>query len=196
MRNGVARATIALILFGALTAQSMVEGGEPKIGPATDRVGLPDNYRTAFEHVRTAPAGKDQTLVVYANQTAASVKNLDKLPYPYGSVIVAEWRRTDSKGGEGTPFRINVMRRERGYGEAYWRSADGRVGICPLSHRRQSPCAARGKRLVRILSPKSRQGARLGLPRPLLAISPFRHPELVSGSIFDNGQPREKWMLI
>ena len=125
MRNGVARATIALILFGALTAQSMIEGGEPKIGPATDRVGLPSNYRTAFEHVRTAPAGKDQQVVIYLNQAAASVKNLDKVPYPYGSVIVAEWRRTDGKGGEATPFRIDVMRREPGYGEAY---GDARTG--------------------------------------------------------------------
>lgn len=125
--NGTARATIALILFGALTAQSMVEeaGGDPKIGPATDRVGLPDNYRTAFEHVRTAPAGKDQQVVIYLNQAAASVKNLDKVPYPYGSVIVAEWRRTDGEGGEGTPFRIDVMRREPGYGDAY---GDARTG--------------------------------------------------------------------
>lgn len=125
--HGVARATIALLLFGALTAQSMVEdgGGEPKIGPATDRVGLPDNYRTAFEHVRTAPAGKDQTLVVYLNETAASVRGLDGLPYPYGSVIVAEWRRTDGKGGDGTPFRVDVMRRERGYGEAYGEARTG-----------------------------------------------------------------------
>lgn len=119
MRNGAVRVTIALFLFGALTAQSMVEGGEPKIGPATDRVGLPNDYRTTFEQVRTAPAGKDQQLLVYLNKAAASVRSLDSVPYPYGSIIVAEWRRTDGKAGEDTTFRIDVMRREAGYGEAY-----------------------------------------------------------------------------
>jgi len=125
--NGAARATIALILFAALTAQSMVEeaGGEPRIGPATDRVGLPDNFRTTFEHVRTGPGGKGQQVAVYLNEAAASVKSLDNVPYPYGSVIVAEWRRTDGKGGEATPFRIDVMRRERGYGEAYGEARTG-----------------------------------------------------------------------
>jgi len=117
MRNGGRRGAIAIFLFGALTAQSMVEGGEPKIGPATDRVGLPADYRTAFKHVRTAPAGKGQQLVVYLNDAAASVQSLDALPYPYGSVIVAEWRRAGSEDGE--PFQIDVMRREKGYGEAY-----------------------------------------------------------------------------
>ena len=119
MRDGVVRAAIALFLFGALTAQSMVEGGEPKIGPATDRVGLPTDYRARFKHVRTAPAGKDQQLVVYLNDAAATVHSLDAVPYPYASVIVAEWRRTDGNPGEETVFQIDVMRREPGYGEAY-----------------------------------------------------------------------------
>ena len=119
MRNAMVRATIALVLFGALTAQSMVEGGEPRIGPASDRVGLPGDYRTAFNHVRTATVAKDQKLFVYANEAAASVQSLDGLPYPYGSVIVAEWRRIDGKDGDGTPFRVDVMRREKGFGEAY-----------------------------------------------------------------------------
>ena len=119
MRNIVVRASIGLFLFGVLTAQSMVEGGDPKVGPSIDRVGMPKDYRTGFEHVRTAPAGKDQQLLVYLNEAAASVQGLDAVPYPYGSVIVAEWRRTDGKAGEDTTFRIDVMRRERGYGEAY-----------------------------------------------------------------------------
>lgn len=119
MRNGARRAAIAIFLFGALSAQAMVEGGEPRIGPAADRVGLPADYRTTFRQVRSAQVARDQLLIVYLNDVAARVQSLDATPYPYGSVIVAEWRRTDGKGGEGTPFRVDVMRREPGFGEAY-----------------------------------------------------------------------------
>jgi hypothetical protein len=111
------RSAIGLLLVTVLSGQAMVDGGEPRIGPATDRVGLPPDYRSTFTHFRTAPAGKGQTLTVYGNEPAASVQKLENLPYPYGSVIVAEWRRAGSDDGE--PFQIDVMRREKGFGEAY-----------------------------------------------------------------------------
>jgi len=125
MRNAAHRPAILIFLFGALSAQAMVEGGEPRIGPATDRVGLPADYRETFTQVRTAKLAKDQMLVVYENEAAASVQSRDATPYPYGSVIVGEWRRIDADGGESTPFRIDVMRRERGFGDAYGAARTG-----------------------------------------------------------------------
>lgn len=68
---------------------------------------------------------------IYANERAASVKEMGQLPYPEGSVIVMEWAEPlkDSAGvllvdanglwRKGKVVRIDVMRRERGYGEAY-----------------------------------------------------------------------------
>ena len=111
------RAAVAVLLLAVFSAQSMMEGGEPRIGPTKDRVGLPRDYGSTFTHLRTAPVGKGQTLIVYGNDPAASVLKLGDLPYPYGSVIVAEWRRAESEGGE--PFQIDVMRREKGFGKAY-----------------------------------------------------------------------------
>ena len=113
------RAAMALLFFAVLGAQSMIEGGEPRIGPAQDRVGLPADYAKTLTRLRSAPVGTGETLVVYANDRAASVQKLDGLPYPYGSVILAEWRRGASASDAGELFRIDVMRREKGFGEAY-----------------------------------------------------------------------------
>jgi hypothetical protein len=119
MRNRAVRATIALLLFAVLGGQNMADNIEPKPAPAADRVGLPADYRTTFKHLRTAPLGQSQKLIIYANDAAASLTDLANLPYPYGSIIVAEWHRVDGDGGESTPFQVDVMRREKGYGEAY-----------------------------------------------------------------------------
>ena len=100
-------------------------------GPATDRVGLP-KYDQGFVQLRRF-YGAQQVRVgtVFANAPAASVADAAGLPYPYGSVIIVEWRHalTDAAGA---PLRdadgqvraaeivqIDVMRRERGFGEAY-----------------------------------------------------------------------------
>jgi len=40
-------------------------------------------------------------------------------------LIVGEWRRIDADGGESTPFRIDMMRRERGFGDAYGAARTG-----------------------------------------------------------------------
>jgi hypothetical protein len=58
-------------------------------------------------------------LVVYANARAASVTDRASLPYPYGSVFVAEWRYAPGQPRAGELFRIDVMRRGAGYGAAY-----------------------------------------------------------------------------
>lgn len=114
------RAATALLLFAGLGAQSMDEGGEPRIGPAEDRVGLPADNRTTFTRLRTIPVeGGTQVLIVYANDRAASVTDRANLPYPYGSVFVAEWRHGEGQPRAGELFQIDVMRREPGFGVAY-----------------------------------------------------------------------------
>ena len=89
----------------------MNDGGEPRIGPAEDRVGLPADYSTAFTRLRTTPVDATQLLIVYANREAASVTDRADLPYPYGAVFVAEWRYA-----EGQPRAGELFRRQSGNG--------------------------------------------------------------------------------
>ena len=124
-RAGLKRAGIALLLFAGLSGQDMNEGGEPRIGPAEDRVGLPTDYRATFVRLRTARVSPTQVLVVYANDRAASVADRAGLPYPDGSVFVAEWRHAEGQPRAGEPFQIDVMRRGEGFGAAY---GDARTG--------------------------------------------------------------------
>lgn len=120
------RAGIALLCFAALGGQDMREGGDPAIGPAEDRVGLPADYLTAFTRVRSTPVeGGTQVLIVYANAAAATVADRANLPYPHGSVFVAEWRYADGQPRAGELFRIDVMRRGHGFGETYGEARSG-----------------------------------------------------------------------
>ncbi|MGQ0661355.1 cytochrome P460 family protein [Sphingosinicella sp.] len=148
------RAGIALLLLAALGGQSMNDGGEPRIGPAEDRVGLPADYLATFTRLRTTPVDTTQVLVVYANDRAASVTDRANLPYPYGSVFVAEWRYADGQPRAGELFQIDVMRRGERFGTAYgdvrtgeWEYAryfpdgshripPGRSGWCAACHQR------------------------------------------------------------
>lgn len=97
-----------------------------------DRVGYPRDYATTFESVRrtNVPQGK-RVGTAYLNAPASRVKSLEQLPYPYGSVIVFEWFETE-KDAAGNPItgrdglwrttklaRVDVMRREKGFGGAY-----------------------------------------------------------------------------
>jgi hypothetical protein len=105
--------------------------------PAADRVGFPSDYRS-FPLLRTTNVAQRQQLgTIYGNAAAAGVKELAALPYPNGSVLVFEWA-TPAKGADGAPVtgadglwqrgevvRIDVMRRQSGYGEAY---GDKRAG--------------------------------------------------------------------
>lgn len=100
--------------------------------PAADRVGFPRDYRTKFQVIRrTNVPNKSQVGTVYANNSAASVAELAQLPYPNGSVVVFEWADSQ-KAADGTPkngtdgiwrkgsvTRVDVMRREAGYGSLY-----------------------------------------------------------------------------
>ena len=81
--------------------------------------------------LRTFSTPQDKVITVFANERAASLTDLAALPYPYGSIIVFERRNPlkdaagatlrDDKGQVrgGDVFQIDVMRREKGFGESY-----------------------------------------------------------------------------
>ena len=58
---------------------------------------------------------------VFLNPAAASIKKAGE-PYPYGSVLIMEWRQGSK---DGTVARLDVMRKERGYGAAYGADKNG-----------------------------------------------------------------------
>ena len=124
----MSRFTFALTfaLTAAATAQT----------PA-DPVGFPPHQQ--FEHVRTmsTEGANAQIGFVRLNGPAASVTSGETRAYPYGSVLVMEWWSI-AKDGQGQPRRdaagklmkdalvkLDVMRKERGYGAGY---QDGRSG--------------------------------------------------------------------
>jgi hypothetical protein len=95
------------------------------------RVPFPADYQ-AYTVVRTANITSQNRLgTVYANGKAAAIEDVARLPYPNGSVIVMEWATpqkaadgsflTDEKGlwRKGEIVRLDVMRREAGYGAGY-----------------------------------------------------------------------------
>lgn len=116
----------ALLLTGVIGLRA-----QDPFGPATDRVGLP-KYAADYKVLRTFTAQQDtKVMTVFANDKAASIADLANLPYPNGSIIVFE-RRHALKDAAGAPlrdaqghvrggeiFQIDVMRREKGFGEAY-----------------------------------------------------------------------------
>jgi chitinase len=106
--------------------------------PTADRVGFPKDYATTFAVLRTVDQPeKQQVVTVFGNHQAASVRRTDDLPYPYGSVIVMETAgalkdeqgkpRLDDKRHfkKGDVAGLHVMRREKGFGEAYGNNRTG-----------------------------------------------------------------------
>jgi hypothetical protein len=106
--------------------------------PTVDRVGFPTDYQQKFQVLRSFNrAEKKQVVTVFGNDLAASTTRTNDLPYRYGSVIVME--TSDAlKGADGMPqvddkgnFRrdkavgLHVMRREKGFGEAYGTNRTG-----------------------------------------------------------------------
>ena len=81
-----------------------------------DPVGFPKEY-AGFTQVRTTTVKRDPSHgTVFANRA-------NNLPasYPYGSIIVMEWRR----GTGGEIARLDVMRKERGFGASYGADRNG-----------------------------------------------------------------------
>jgi len=79
--------------------------------PAADRVGFPEGYREKLRVLRTSEKpDKQEVKVIYGNEAAAGAKDG---VYPYGSLLVMESRK------QGAVTVLHVMRKERGFGEAY-----------------------------------------------------------------------------
>ncbi len=121
---------LALLVLssGCLSAVDLSDGP----APAADRVGFPRDYREKFQVLRVVnKRDQKQVVTVYGNHPAASVSKSEQLPYPYGSVIVMETSEAardkddslmqDEKGNlkPGKAVGLHVMRREKGFGEAY-----------------------------------------------------------------------------
>jgi hypothetical protein len=99
---------------------------------AADRVGFVSDYARILEQVRHSYlAGRAKVITVYVNPAAGTVTLPEQRPYPAGSVIVFEWadpvkdpqgqvlRKADGSYAKGPVTRVDVMRREPGYGGAY-----------------------------------------------------------------------------
>jgi len=132
------RALLVSALFGALIlipgSVAHTQQGDP--APQTDRVGFPEGYETFYTpfFVFDRPDNR-QIRVVYANKAATLAR--PGMPFPYGSILVMETyrARTDSAGNvvrdssgrfiRDTLNAIFVMRKEKGFGEAYQRNRTG-----------------------------------------------------------------------
>lgn len=114
--------TIALAL--------LLPGAEPD--DSSDEAGFPGRYREDFHVLRVLTMDEQPRFgIVYENDRAASIESPAQLPYPYGSVIVMEWRNAvegpdgkaelDPKGNprQGDVVRVDVMRRKEGFGGVY-----------------------------------------------------------------------------
>jgi ketosteroid isomerase-like protein len=105
---------------------------------ATDRVGFPRDYRTALKLLSVRVKDEEPSITsAYGNELATSITTASQLPYPYGTVIAVEFAH-GARDGEGQLLhdpsgsaikaevaRIDVMRRERGYGEVYGENRAG-----------------------------------------------------------------------
>jgi plastocyanin len=103
--------------------------------PEEDRVGFPRDYATEMSVLYVFDRADNRSVrTIYGNRLAASVTNgLSAADYPYGSVLVMEtWRALQTSAGvpildENGRFQkdptavptLFVMRKERGFGEAY-----------------------------------------------------------------------------
>ena len=129
---------ICLTLTVVFAWSALAEPAKEAPAPAADRVGFPQGYRDTFQVLRTVQHKDDAKIVtVYGNASVASVTNAAQLPYPNGSVIVMESvsarkgadgkAELDDQGGlrRDQVLGLHVMRREKGFGEAYQSGRSG-----------------------------------------------------------------------
>jgi hypothetical protein len=127
-----ARLAILAVAMLAIGAEA-----PPGAAPA-DRVGFPHDYRAALKLLSVSVKDEEPSVMTaYGNGGATSITTSAQLPYPYGTLIAMEFAHgvRDGEGqlmyeAGGAPLkadvqRIDVMRRERGYGEMY---GDSRAG--------------------------------------------------------------------
>jgi hypothetical protein len=115
-----------------------LENGSFTASVSTDRVGFPKDYRTRFKVLGVII--KEEALrvsTVYGNEQAATVTSRDKLPFPEGSIIIVEFSDAlrdannqvvrDANGAlqSGVVEHIDVMKRGKGFGEAYGENRSG-----------------------------------------------------------------------
>jgi uncharacterized protein (TIGR02246 family) len=112
--------------------------GASDASAAADRVGFPSDYRSVLKLLSVDTRETEPSVMTaYGNDRATSITASSQLPYPYGTVIAMEFAHgtRDGEGQllhdpKGVPMkadvaRIDVMRREPGYGQAY---GDSRAG--------------------------------------------------------------------
>jgi chitinase len=125
-------------LLDAISRTFLSPTAENSPAPHEDRVGFPDDYAKKFDVLRTVErTEKQQVVTIFGNERAASVRDASALPYPYGSIIVMETTgalkdaqgkpRLDENGHlrKGEVVGLHVMRREKGFGEAYGKNRTG-----------------------------------------------------------------------
>lgn len=150
-------------IFKAMCAIGAVLLGSLATSAPTDRVGFPKDYRTRFKVLGIMV--KEQELRVstaYGNELAAGVNSRGKLPFPEGSIIVMEFSDAlrdannqvvrDANGSlqAGVVEHVDVMRRGKGFGEAYganrsgeWEYAGYKLdGSYTTPPEKSEPCAA------------------------------------------------------
>jgi hypothetical protein len=128
---------VAVLISLVFSSASFAEERAAVNTNSIDRVGLPD-YLSNFILIRSANKSQRNKLgAIYVNDKAASVGDIAQLPYPAGAIIVMEWSEprknasgvpeVDANGlwQKGEVVRVDVMRREPGYGEAYGESRSG-----------------------------------------------------------------------
>jgi hypothetical protein len=119
-------------------AASVVSKPVATSAPRHDRVGFPKDYRTRFKVLGVVLRDEaPEVLTAYGNEQAASVTSSAHLPYPDGSILVMEFSyalrdannqiKRDASGRVQTASveHVDVMKRGKGFGEAYGASRSG-----------------------------------------------------------------------
>ena len=133
---------VAALLGQATSSQPLAgtpaDAPRANLAPSIDRVGFPEDYRSRFKVLNVVVRDEaPEVLTAYGNEQAASVDSRARLPYPDGSIIVMEFSYAlrDSnnqlkRDANGTVQidrveHLDVMRRGRGFGDAYGASRSG-----------------------------------------------------------------------
>ncbi|HVV74020.1 MAG TPA: cytochrome P460 family protein [Verrucomicrobiae bacterium] len=121
---------ILFVLTGFMLGKGAESEQKSLPGPADDRIGFPEEYKSTFQVLRVfQKQAEGKVVTVYGNKEAASVTSTNQLPYPYGSVIVMETARADHEAQgsahAGKVLGLHVMRRGKGFGEAYGKNRAG-----------------------------------------------------------------------
>ena len=120
------------------SAKPSQAGASAAAKAAVDRVGFPLGYRSALKLLDvTVKDQEPSVMTTFGNELATSVNSTSLAPYPYGTVIAMEFAHGVRDGEDQLLYdaggsarksevaRIDVMRREPGYGAVYGESRAG-----------------------------------------------------------------------